>query len=145
MSGMINIRAISDEDVELVVALWKLCELTRPWNDPHRDINFARGKANSDILVGCIGEDLMASAMVGHDGHRGYAYYVSIHPDWQGKGLGLVLMKAVEDWLAEHGVWKVNLMIRDDNEKVLGFYEELGYERGKTVQLGKSIEPSNLI
>lgn len=140
MSGHMNIRPICDEDVEQVVALWKLCELTRPWNDPYRDIDFARGKANSDILVGFAGDKLIASAMVGYDGHRGYAYYVSVHPDWQGKGLGETLMDRVESWLAGHGVWKINLMIRDDNEKVLGFYEELGYERGKTVQLGKSIE-----
>ncbi|MGH1352616.1 MAG: GNAT family acetyltransferase [Methyloligellaceae bacterium] len=140
MSGHMNIRPICDEDVEQVVALWKLCELTRPWNDPYRDIDFARGKVNSDILVGFAGDKLIASAMVGYDGHRGYAYYVSVHPDWQGKGLGETLMDRVESWLAGHGVWKINLMIRDDNEKVLGFYEELGYERGKTVQLGKSIE-----
>jgi hypothetical protein len=33
-----NIRAFQRADESAVVALWKECKLTRPWNDPHKDI-----------------------------------------------------------------------------------------------------------
>ncbi len=141
MNPSMKIQPVNtDSEVEQIIALWKICGLTRPWNDPYRDIRLAKNKSNSDILAGYVDDKLIASAMVGHDGHRGYAYYVSITPDEQGKGYGSILMEAIENWLADHGVWKINLLIREDNEKVLGFYEELGYERGNTIQLGKSIK-----
>ncbi len=34
---------------------------------------------------------------------------------------------AAEVWLHAHGVWKVNLMVRNSNSAALGFYERLGY------------------
>lgn len=70
----------------------------------------------------------MASVMVGHDGHRGTLYYVSVDPDQQGRGFGRQLMRHAEDWLKAQGVWKLNLLLRAHNEKIRAFYEALGYE-----------------
>ena len=42
MSGF---REIEDRDVEAVVALWQDCRLARAWNDPYKDISFARAGA----------------------------------------------------------------------------------------------------
>lgn len=36
-------------------------------------------------------------------------------------------MKAAEDWLRARGIWKLNLLVRADNLKVVEFYEHLGY------------------
>jgi hypothetical protein len=33
-----EIRPFQPSDEAAVVALWQECKLTRPWNDPHRDI-----------------------------------------------------------------------------------------------------------
>ena len=35
---MALIRPFRREDEAAVVALWQACGLTRPWNDPHKDI-----------------------------------------------------------------------------------------------------------
>jgi ribosomal protein S18 acetylase RimI-like enzyme len=118
---------IEEGDVADVVALWQRAGLTRPWNDPQRDIAFARDSANATVLVGRAGPDLVASVMVGHDGHRGVVYYLSVAPEAQGAGLGRAAMAAAEQWLRGKGVWKINLMIRADNTAVRGFYEALGY------------------
>ena len=125
---MISFRPIGDRDVEAVVALWKACGLTRPWNDPYKDISFARGKPSSEVLVGEVGGALAASAMVGHDGHRGMLYYVAVDPVLQGRGFGKAAVRAAEEWLKSRGVWKINLLVRNDNEKVKRFYAALGYE-----------------
>jgi len=128
MSEELAFRPIEDGDVDETIALWAACGLARPWNDPVKDIAFARGKPGSEVLVARLDGRLAASVMVGHDGHRGMVYYVSVDPGLQGQGLGHQVMQAAEDWLKARGVWKLNLLVRAENEKVRGFYESLGYE-----------------
>ena len=142
MSDSLDIRRVLDGDVSDVISLWQSCNLTRPWNDPERDIAFARQSDDADVLVGCEKGMIVASAMVGHDGHRGAAYYVAIDPTCQGRGYGREIMEAAEAWCLARGIWKMNLMVRDDNAVALGFYEKLGYAPGGTTQLGKWIDPS---
>ena len=128
MSNQLFIRPITDEDVAAVIDLWTVCELVKPWNDPDKDIAFARRNSESDVLVGEHNGEIVASVMVGHDGHRGIVYYVSVAPDCQGRGFGHDIMKAAEEWLRERDVWKLNLLIRQGNEKAQAFYQSLGYE-----------------
>lgn len=132
-------REIEDGDVEQVVALWQACGLTRPWNDPVKDIAFARAGADSTVLVAEEGGRIIASAMAGHDGHRGMLYYVAVAPDKQGHGLGKAAVRAAEKWLAAKGVWKLNLLVRAENEKVRGFYEKLGYEVNPVLCMARKI------
>jgi ribosomal protein S18 acetylase RimI-like enzyme len=121
-------RPIEDKDLNATVALWERCGLTRPWNDPYKDIAFARGKANSDVLVAERNGKIVASIMVGHDGHRGSLYYVSVDPELQGQGFGRATMEAAEGWLKARGVWSINILVRNGNARAQGFYETLGYE-----------------
>lgn len=126
---MLTVRSYAPADFEKVVALWEACELTRPWNDPASDIEFCVGSENSILLVGVAGGEskIVATAMVGHDGHRGWIYYVAVAPEHQEKGGGREIMAYAERWLAQRGVPKAMLMIRETNKKVVGFYERLGY------------------
>jgi ribosomal protein S18 acetylase RimI-like enzyme len=133
---------MADGEEQAVIALWQRAGLTRPWNDPANDLMFARGKAHSDILVGLAEGTIVASAMVGHDGHRGVMYYVAVDPDRQGRGIGQQIVAAAEAWLLARGVWKINLMVRQGNEKVLGFYDGLGYAPRTSEPLEKWIDPS---
>jgi hypothetical protein len=141
-STQLTIRPIADGEEGATIALWHACALTRPWNDPARDLAFARAKPNSDVLVGLAEGRIVASAMVGHDGHRGTMYYVSVSPNERSRGFGRQMVAAAEAWLIERGVWKVNLLVRMGNEAVLGFYDSLGYALGSTQQIEKWIDPS---
>jgi ribosomal protein S18 acetylase RimI-like enzyme len=138
----LTIRPIVDGEEATVIALWHACGLTRPWNDPARDLAFARGGPASDILVGLLQDRIVASVMVGHDGHRGIVYYLSVDPALQRAGLGREVMRAAEGWLLERGIWKINIFVRNGNEPVLAFYEALGYALQPTQLLGKWIDPS---
>ena len=140
MSDAVTFEAAQDRDVDEIIALWEKCGLTRPHNDPAKDIAFARAGPASDVLVGRSEGRIVASVMVGHDGHRGVVYYVSTDPDVQGRGLGRQVMAAAEDWLRERGVWKLNLIIRDDNEKVRGFYQALGYETEPRILMARRLD-----
>lgn len=123
----IAIGHATDADTEALAALWERAGLTRPWNDPHADIALARRGPHSTILVARDGGRILGSAMVGHDGHRGWVYYLAVEPDLQGRGLGRALLRAVEDWLRARAVPKLMLLVRPDNEKVRGFYAAEGY------------------
>ena len=123
----LSISPIEDDDVAAVISLWQRCDLTRPWNDPASDIAFARRGDNAAILVGRVSGAVAASVMVGHDGHRGWVYYVAVDPDHRGKDYGRVIMTAAEDWLRERGIAKLMLLVRSDNAKVRAFYEALDY------------------
>jgi len=126
-------------DAVRVVALWERCGLTRPWNPPAAD--FARTVAGpaSDVLGLVNGDDLVATAMVGHDGHRAWVYYLAVAPDRQQHGLGRRLMAECEQWARRHGMPKLQLMVRDDNTAVLAFYDALGYEQQPVVVLGRRL------
>ncbi len=53
------------------VALWRQTDLTRPWNDPDADLGRAVTGPASTVLGALEDRRLLATAMVGHDGHRG--------------------------------------------------------------------------
>ncbi len=128
---------ITDDDVDQVVDLWRACELIRPWNDPHLDIADARSTPTSTFLVARNADAVVASAMAAFDGHRGWLYYVAVAPGLQGSGLGRTAVDAGEVWLRAAGARKVQLMVRNTNEQVIGFYEHLGYGDQSTTVLGR--------
>lgn len=123
----LSIAEIEDADVDDVIALWRRCGSTRDWNNPAADIALARKEVNSTILLGRDGNDLVASVLVGHDGHRGWVYYVTVDPDRRFKGYGRAIMDAAESWLRARGIEKLQLMVRGDNAKVHAFYQSIGY------------------
>ena len=140
MIAKLEIAEIEDADIPAVISLWKRCGLTREWNDPSGDIALARKEGNSTILLGRHEGALVASLLVGHDGHRGWVYYVSVDPDRRVRGHGRDIMNAAEDWLRARGITKLQLMVRGDNEKVHAFYQSLGYYDQKRVTFAKWLD-----
>lgn len=128
-----DIRPIEDADVTVLIALWQSAGVLRPWNDPHSDIARARHGEHSQILVGLMENEIVASVMVGEDGHRGWVYYLAVKPALQKYGFGRAIMKAAENWLARRGIAKLNLMVRNDNVAAGSFYERLGYQHSDVV------------
>ncbi|MBB6428658.1 ribosomal protein S18 acetylase RimI-like enzyme [Algisphaera agarilytica] len=80
---------------------------------------------------------LVASVMVGYEGHRGWVNYLAVDPEYQRQGFGRVLVEHAEQWLRERGCPKLNLQVRSSNTRVIGFYEKLGYTQDAVVSLGK--------
>ena len=135
----LQVRGIQDDDLDEVIGLWREAGVSRPWNDPAADIAFARRGPHSTVLIGAREGRIVATAMVGEDGHRGWVYYVAISPELQRSGLGRAMMAAAEDWLRTRGVWKMQLLVRSDNAQAKGFYEQLGYRDTETTCFQKVI------
>lgn len=136
----LDIAEIRDADVDAAVALWERCGLTRPWNDPQADIALARRSASTTVLVGRCDGEVAATAMIGHDGHRGWVYYVAVDPNRRGHGFGRAIMMAAEDWLRQRGIAKLMLMVRPGNTRVQAFYETLGYDEQERVVYAKWLD-----
>ena len=136
----LGIAPIADADVATVIGLWQACRLTRPWNDPAADIALARRGPNSTILIGRADSHIVATAMVGHDGHRGWVYYVATDPDRRAKGFGRALMDAAEDWLRAAGIAKLQLLVRPENSGVAAFYQSIGFGEQKILFLTKWLD-----
>ena len=133
-------RVFAPADTEAVVQLWNDCGLTRPWNDPHKDIARKLSVSPELFLVGTDGAGaLIASVMVGYDGHRGWINYLAVHPAQQRQGHARQLMQQAEAALTALGCPKLNLQVRSGNEAVIAFYESLGYSNDQTVSLGKRL------
>jgi ribosomal protein S18 acetylase RimI-like enzyme len=123
-----EIRELTAADGDAAAELWHEAGLTRSWNDPGSDFDRAvTGPASSVIGMVYAGE-LVAAVMVGHDGHRGWVYYLAVRPAKRGRGLGRRMMQEAETWLRDRGAVKLNLMVRNSNAAALGFYQHLGYE-----------------
>jgi ribosomal protein S18 acetylase RimI-like enzyme len=136
----LTIAPIEDADIAAVIALWQRCGLTRPWNDPAADIALARKGANAAVLAGRDGGVIVATVLVGHDGHRGWVYYVTVDPDHRFKGYGRMIMAAAENWLRARGIEKLQLMVRGDNAQVHAFYRSLGYYDQERVVFAKWLD-----
>jgi len=104
------------------------------------DFTNAVENSTSDVLLLTKVDTLIATIMVGYDGHRGWVYYLAVHPDHRRKGLGKRMMDAAEDWLLERGAPKIQLMVRSDNADVIAFYEALGLARQDVVTLGRRLD-----
>lgn len=134
-----QIRAFQSTDEPAVVALWKECDLTRPWNDPHKDIARKLAVQPDLFLVGVIDGELIASVMAGYEGHRGWVNYLAVAKRFRGHGHGRALMKHVEELLRLRGCPKLNLQVRNSNPEAIAFYRCIGYDLDDSVSLGKRL------
>ena len=135
-----QIRAFLPQDEEGVISLWKRCDLVRPWNDPHKDIQ-RKLKVRPDLfLVGVLDGQIIATVMAGYEGHRGWLNYLGVDPAYQRRGFARAIVEAAEKLLREAGCPKINLQVRTSNKDVIEFYRHIGYSIDDVVSMGRRLE-----
>jgi ribosomal protein S18 acetylase RimI-like enzyme len=138
-----QIRAYQNSDEAAVVALWQICDLTRPWNDPYKDIARKLQVRPDLFLVGEVQGQVMATAMFGYEGHRGWVNYLAVDPEHQLQGHAQTMMQQGEALLLESGCPKLSLLVRAGNTSVVAFYQAMGYQEDVVVCLGKRLIPDH--
>ncbi|MDI1310894.1 GNAT family acetyltransferase [Prosthecobacter sp.] len=135
-----QIRPFQPADEEAVIALWEVCGLVVPQNDPVADIA-RKLRVNPEwFLVGEVEGVVVASCMAGYEGHRGWINYLAVHPDQRRQSLARQMMEHAERLLREAGCPKINLQVRKTNAEVIAFYESLGFAVDEVVSLGKRLQ-----
>lgn len=135
-----RITDVDPADLQAVTDLWEQAGLTRPWNPPAADLLRALDGTTSTVLGAYIDSRLVGTVMVGHDGHRGWVYYLAVAASERGTGLGRRLMREAEAWLVARGTVKLQLMVRETNTAVTGFYDRLGYTDADVRVLAKRLD-----
>ncbi len=135
-----NIRPFTPADETAVITLWRECGLTRPQNDPKKDIA-RKLKVHPELfLVAEQDGRIVGSVMAGYEGHRGWINYLGVAPAHQRTGLGRRLMAEAERLLRAAGCPKINLQVRPDNPAAVTFYKRLGFAVEGAISLGKRLE-----
>ena len=137
------IRQFQQEDEDAVIALWRQCDLVRPWNDPHRDIQRKLCVNPELFIVGVVDNRIVASVMAGYEGHRGWLNYLAVAPDVQQQGYARNILAEAERLLRNAGCPKINLQVRSSNRGVIEFYRHLGYAVDDVVSMSKRLEHDN--
>ncbi len=138
-----EIRSFAVEDEKAVIELWQKCNLVRSWNNPESDIK-RKLKVNPELfLIGILDGKIVATAIGGYDGHRGWVNYLAVDPAYQKKGFGRQLMAEIEKRLLALDCPKINLQVRSGNTSALEFYRKIGYQDDNVVSLGKRIIPNS--
>jgi ribosomal protein S18 acetylase RimI-like enzyme len=141
-----KIRSYQSSDESAVIDLWTRCGLLAPQNNPRTDIQRMIAVAPEWFLVGTLEAEVIATVMVGYDGHRGWVHYLAVAPHCQKAGCGRCIMDHAEALLRELGCPKINLQVRTSNRQVIDFYERIGFSRDDVLSMGKRLvidEPFN--
>ncbi len=134
-----KIRPYKSGDEKAVIELWRKCNLVRPQNDPKKDIQ-RKLKVNPELfLVGVEGSKVIATAMGGYEGHRGWVNYLGVDPTHRHKGVGRKIMEAIEEKLLAMGCPKLNLCVLANNTAAMKFYEKIGFIKDDCVLMGKRL------
>jgi len=135
-----SIRPFAGADTDAVIEVWRRSGLLHPANDPRKDIARKLRVRPDLFLVGTVGGAIVATAMVGYEGHRGWINYLGVLPAHRRRGYARRLIGEAERLLRLEGCPKINLQVRQGNAAALSFYERVGYSGNGTVSLGKRLE-----
>jgi len=136
---MFTIRPFQSADEERVIDIWRACKLVVPWNEPSKDIGCKTAFQPDLFFVVLENKNVIGTVMAGYEGHRGWIHYLAVDPEFQGRGVGRLLMEHAEQRLKAMGCPKINLQVRTGNRAVIAFYRKLGYQVDEVVCMGKRI------
>ncbi len=136
---MHEIRHYDDRTDRLqVVELWRnVFGYDTAHNDPYLTISKKIAVDDGLFFVAVEDMQIVGTVMAGYDGHRGWLYSVSVHPNRRLSGIGSSLVHHAESALANLGCMKIKLQILQTNESTAAFYRSLGYSIEPNVSMGK--------
>ncbi len=139
----IILRPFTPQDAQAVIDLWQAAGLLRAWNNPVTDIQRKLDELKTGgsgwFWVAELEHHIVGAVMAGYDGHRGSVNYLAVDPSHRKKGIGRMLMERIEADLSAKGCPKINLLVREGNEDVLNFYDQIGYQKDPTIPLSKRL------
>ncbi|MEK6246065.1 MAG: GNAT family acetyltransferase [Pseudomonadota bacterium] len=131
-----DIRLYREIDRPQLVAFWKKAfPDDPPHNEPGTVID-AKLKVDDLIFVATEAGQIIAAAMAGYDGHRGWLYSVAVDQSKRRNGIGSKLVRHIVRALHDRGCIKINLQVRSANAAVVSFYGSLGFKVEDRTSMG---------
>ncbi|MFA4986015.1 MAG: GNAT family N-acetyltransferase [Candidatus Brocadiia bacterium] len=133
-------RPFTPQDYDEVTALWSTAGIKLTLSDSRPEIEKMLARNPGTCFVALSDGSIIGAVMGSWDGRRGFVHHLAIRPEVQGTGAGKAMMKELERRFESMGVVKITFLVESDNEKVLGFYEKLGYSvRGDLIAVSKTL------
>jgi hypothetical protein len=135
----VKIRSVMRKDIE------RIKEIDRALVDPDRAISWPLSAESiwwnylpavsfvaemDDDVVGFLFGDIRV-AEYGVD-MGGWIDMMAVAPEHRGKGIGRMLVEAFCEECQRSGV-KVRVIVREDDERLTGFWKSMGFEKGKLI------------
>jgi len=135
-----KIREFKIDDYPIVRDLWQAAGLILRPGDELEDVKL-KLQRDSDLFLVAVQDDMIVgSVMGGWDGRRGWIYHLAVKPEHQRKGIGLGLVREVENRLVAKGARKVNAQVYKWNEQSSEFFKAIGYEsQPDLIMIGKQL------
>lgn len=130
-----------EQDYPRVIDLWNRCGpgvQVRKSDDPEE----IRKKLQRDPELFIVAEHqghVVGTVLGGFDGRRGMIYHLAVEPAFRAHGVGGKLMREVEARLASKGCLKAYLMVTNENEEIIPFYEKRGWSEMNLHLFGKNL------
>jgi ribosomal protein S18 acetylase RimI-like enzyme len=135
----VSFRDYKRKDRKTVLELWKICQLTQPWEEPAKHIN-RRIKVSPDLfLVGLNEEKIIATVMGRCDENRGWIEFLAVHPSFQKKGIGRNLLKMMEERLSKKECSEVGFFVPGENLIPSDFFKKVGYRTKNVTHMQKRL------
>jgi ribosomal protein S18 acetylase RimI-like enzyme len=138
----ITLRAFRfEQDYRTVIDLWNRCGpgvQVRKSDDPEE----IQKKLQRDPDLFIVAEHqgrVVGTVLGGFDGRRGMIYHLAVEPAFRVHGVGGRLMQEVEARLVSKGCLKAYLMVTDENEETIPFYEKRGWSEMNLHLFGKNL------
>lgn len=125
----LNIRNMTPQDYDGLLALWKQCTGMGLNNldDTFSGISRFLERNPATCFVCEQYSEITGAILAADDGRRGYIYHTAVRPDCRRKGIGKALAEAALNALHQQGVHKVSLVVFASNENGNAFWEKLGF------------------
>jgi len=135
----VEIRDLRPSDGGALRALWRACGIRDRPGDDDASLAAMASRNPGLCIVGVEGDRIVASALAGFDGRRGWLYHVATHPDARRRGIATRLVRTIEDRLRAMGCRKLNLIVWEGDKDAMAFWTGIGYYRERTVEFAKEL------
>lgn len=140
-AGLIIRNFIYPQDYPAVYALWGNAgpgiHLRR--SDEPREIEKKLQRDPDLFLVAEQDDRIVGSVLGGFDGRRGMMYHLAVDPSHRQNGIGALLMDELERRLRQRGCIRYYLLVTQDNEAAIRFYQARGWQRLDLFVYGKDL------
>ena len=91
------------------------------------------------FLVAELDGQIIGTVLGGFDGRRGMVYHLAVKSAYRNRGIGAMLMQALEDRMKAKGCIRSYLLVTKENSDAIRFYENTGWEPMDLYIYGKDL------
>ncbi|GAA3029222.1 GNAT family N-acetyltransferase [Streptomyces glomeratus] len=123
----LRIRAAGPEDLDAVLAFWKVAAEGTSISDDRDGVERLLARDPDALLLAEESGELAGTVIAGFDGWRCHLYRLAVHPDRRRHGIGSALLAAAEERFVRLGGRRGDAMVLLRNETAQHAWRAAGY------------------